>query len=55
MQKKTVKPGETIQISGQYKNPGGKEVTLVKGNTAPPTKKAGQKFVLVDKTKHKKQ
>lgn len=58
--KKTLKPGETVQISGQYKQTGprggiGKtEVTLVKGKSAPPTPKPKQKLVLVDKTKHKK-
>lgn len=52
--KKTyVRPGQPVPISGQYHIPGGKEVTLVKGKPAPPTKKADQKFILVDKTKHK--
>lgn len=48
-----VRPGQPVPISGQYHIPGGKEVTLVKGKPAPPTKKADQKFALVDKTKHK--
>lgn len=58
--KKTLKPGDTVQISGQYKTKGprgglGKtEVTLVKGKPTPPTQKPNQKLVLVDKTKHKK-
>ncbi|MFH0977653.1 MAG: hypothetical protein V1874_17880 [Spirochaetota bacterium] len=52
--KTTIKPGEKVTISGQYNNPGGKEVTLVKGHIAPPTNTPGKKFTLVDKTKHKK-
>lgn len=54
-----VRPGQTVPTSGQYGvyGPrGGKtnlEVTLVKGETAPPTKRPGQTMVLVDKTKHK--
>jgi hypothetical protein len=49
----TVKPGEIVDVSGQYSVPGGKETTLVKGNPAPPTPKPGQHFTLVDPTKHK--
>ena len=58
--KKTVKPGQTIDVSGQYmiKNTNGKlsktEITLVSGKKTPPTPKPGQKMVLTDKTKHKK-
>ena len=58
--KKTVSPGQKVDISGQYKikNTNGKlsktEVTLVSGKTTPPTPKSGQKMVLIDKTKHKK-
>lgn len=54
----TLKPGQKVPISGQYEVIGprggktGHEVTLVKGESAPPTMKAGQKMVLVDKTKH---
>ena len=48
-----VRPGEVVLVSGQYHISGGEEVTLVKGKPAPPTKKAGQQFTLVDKTKHK--
>lgn len=57
---KTYTPGETSKISGQGKiiGPrGGKtnngEVTLIKGNTVPPTPKPGQKIVITDPTKHK--
>jgi len=53
MPKTTVKPGEIVKTSGQYKKPDGNEVTLVKGEPAPPTPKPGQQFTLVDKTKHK--
>jgi hypothetical protein len=49
-----IKPGERVPKSGQYSNPGGKETTLVKGNPAPPTKKPGQQYILIDPTKHKK-
>lgn len=47
-------PGETCQISGQYRNTAtGKEVTVVKGEPFPPTPKPGQQYVLIDITKHK--
>ena len=52
--KRTVKPGQKAPESGQYKTPNGTEITLVKGKTVPPTGKPNQKYVLVDKTKHKK-
>lgn len=58
MSKKTLKPGEKVQTSGQYGIIGprggktGKERTLVKNEPAPPTPKPGEKYVLVDKTKH---
>jgi hypothetical protein len=52
--KTTVKPGELVQVSGQYETPGRVETTLVKGKPAPPTPKKSQKHILVDKTKHKK-
>ena len=53
-------PGKTTPASGQYAVVGprggktGTEVTSVEGKPLPPTQKPGQKFVLVDKTKHKK-
>jgi hypothetical protein len=53
MAKTTVKPGKSVPKSGQYKTPGREETTLVKGKTAPPTPKPGQKHTLVDKTKHR--
>jgi hypothetical protein len=56
MPKITVKPGNPAPESGQYRPVGGiVEVTLVKDKTTPPNNsgKGQQKFVLVDKTKHK--
>lgn len=53
-----LKSGQKVIISGQYEVVGprggrtGHEVTLVKGEPAPPTMKSGQKMILVDKTKH---
>jgi hypothetical protein len=53
------KPGQKAPVSGQYGVVGprggktGTEITAVKGETLPPTPKAGQGFDLVDKTKHK--
>ena len=42
--KKTVKPGEKVKDSGIYEGTkGGKKTTLVKGKTAPPTTKKGEK------------
>jgi hypothetical protein len=53
--KKQYKPGQTVPVSGQYKNTTTKtEVTSVKGEPLPPTPKSGQSYILVDKTKHKK-
>lgn len=54
-----LKPGNTSKKSGQYEIVGprgdrtGKEVTLPKGKTAPPTPKPGQSYILVDPTKNK--
>ena len=58
MPKKTFKPGETSKASGQYEIIGkrgggtGKERTVVKGEPLPPTPKPGQRYKLVDTTKH---
>ncbi len=41
--KKTVKPGEKTQDSGIYEDESGEKTTQVKGHTAPPTSKKGQK------------
>ena len=55
--KKSYKPGQTAPTSGQYGMFGprggqiGIERTVVKGEPLPPTKKSGQTYKLVDKTK----
>jgi hypothetical protein len=54
------KPGETAPRSGQYEILGtrggrtGDERTVTKGEPLPPTPKAGQEYILVDKTKHRR-
>ncbi|WP_205576876.1 hypothetical protein [Photobacterium salinisoli] len=54
------KPGEIADKSGQYEIVGprggktGQERTIVKGEPLPPTPEKGQKYELVDPTKHKK-
>ncbi len=54
-----LKPGNKAPASGQYgvQGPrGGKtnhEVTVVKGEPLPPTKKPGQIYVMVDPTNNK--
>jgi hypothetical protein len=57
--KRTFKPGERADRSGQYRQIGRKggkepESTVTKGEPLPPTSKPGSKWVLVDPTKHKK-
>lgn len=53
--KKSYKPGETVPFSGQYKNTGtGYEVTSVEGKKFPPTPQKGDRYIPVDKTRHKK-
>lgn len=53
-----VKPGENVPRSGQYELVGirggrlGREVTLVKDETVPPTPKSGQSYTLVDPSKN---
>ena len=57
---KPLTPGTKAPTSGQYGLKGprggqtGVEVTATKGKPLPPTPKPGLKYVLVDKTKHKK-
>ena len=54
MEKITVKTGQTVPVSGQYKATGSKtEVTLVQGKRVPPTPAGATKFILVDRTQHK--
>lgn len=56
---KTYSPGEKAPTSGQYEMVGprggrtGTERTVTKNEPLPPTKKPGQKYVLVDPTKTK--
>lgn len=58
--KKTFKPGEITQKSGQYEIIGprggatGKEITSVKGKPLPPPEKSGITYKLVDITKHRR-
>jgi hypothetical protein len=58
MSNKTVRPGQTVPRSGQYEIQGarggntGKERTMVRGETVPPTPKSGQSFKLVDPTRN---
>lgn len=54
----TYKPGQAAPKSGQYQEVGprgglGKEVTVPKGTTLPPTPKPGVTYALVDRTKNK--
>jgi hypothetical protein len=56
-----LKPGQVAPQSGQYSEVGprgGKvsttEVTIVQGNTVPPTHKPGNGYTMVDPTVHKK-
>lgn len=52
------KPGQKAIDSGQYEiigqrgAPTGKERTVTKGEPLPPTPRKGQRYRLVDKTKH---
>ncbi len=51
---KSVKTGQTVPASGQYRPVGSNyEYTFVEGNKVPPTSHGATKFVLIDKTKHK--
>jgi len=49
------KTGQKTPISGQYRPLGTElEITLSKGDRVPPYSKKAKKYVLVDRTKHKK-
>lgn len=51
---RTIKTGQTVPISGQYRPQGSKhEYTFVAGKHVPPTALGSTKFTLVDPTKHK--
>jgi hypothetical protein len=58
MSQKTFSPGEKAPRSGQYEIIGprggetGKERTVTRHEPLPPTPKPGQRFALVDPTKH---
>lgn len=54
------KPGERVPQSGQYERTGpkggkrdGLEVTGVEGKRLPPTPEPGERYRLVDPTKHR--
>ena len=55
---KTFSPGQKAEDSGQYEIIGprggrtGEERTVTEGEPLPPTPEAGQRYILVDKTKH---
>jgi hypothetical protein len=56
--KKTFKPGQTADKSGQYDmlGPKGgfvKEVTIIKGKPFPPTEKPNSGYKIADPTKNK--
>lgn len=54
-----LKPGQAAPKSGQYEVVGprggtrGREVTGVKGKRLPPTQESGERYRLVDPTKHR--
>jgi len=56
---KRFKPGETAPASGQYEIIGprggrtGKERTIVRGETIPPTPESGQTYQIVDRSRNK--
>lgn len=51
---KTIKTGDMVPVSGQYRPQGSKhEYTFVEGKRVPPTPAGATKFTLVDQTKHK--
>lgn len=58
MDKKTFSPGQKADKSGQYEIIGprggetGEERTVTRGEPLPPTPKPGQRYTLVDPTKH---
>jgi len=58
--KKYYKPGEKVPVSGQYEIVGprgsrtGEERTVVQGEPFPPTPRSGQRYIIVDPTKHKR-
>lgn len=57
---KTYRPGENVPKSGQAEIIGprggetGEERTVTRGEPFPPTPSSGQRYVIVDPTKHKR-
>lgn len=55
---KEFKPGQTAPTSGQYERVGprggktGREVTVTRGEPLPPTPVPGERYKLVDRTRH---
>ena len=55
MTRRTLKPGQTAPASGQYRIVGERvERTVTRGEPLPPTPERGQRYVLADRTRHKK-
>lgn len=58
MGKQRFRPGQIAEDSGQYEIVGprggetGEERTVTDGEPFPPTPKAGQGYILVDRTRH---
>jgi len=54
MSKRQMSPGTPAPRSGQYQNTTTRhEVTVVRNEPLPPTPRPGQKYTLVDPTKHR--
>jgi hypothetical protein len=55
---KPLKPGQPAPASGQYERVGprggrtGDERTVTRGEPLPPTTKPGERYILVDRTRH---
>lgn len=49
----TPKSGQYVQVGPRGGNRGKNEITSIKGKPLPPTDVKGNKWVLVDPTKHK--
>jgi hypothetical protein len=57
---KPLKPGQPAPASGQYERVGprggrtGDERTVTRGEPLPPTTKPGERYILVDRTRHRR-
>lgn len=50
----SLKPGMPAPFSGQARNNSTRtEVTVVRGEPMPPTRRSGQTYTMVDRTRHK--